>query len=143
MRWIIKNHFLNRMCLCAFFFVSNRENSKTDFKLILVFNRDEFYARPTEPLRDWSDSYQGWYQSLNAQIKKSETDLIYKSLIFVSLSLNCKMSIIWYFEKMKDRPLLVEKIENQAEKGGVGWPCPKTGNWRRWQTTWHQKLSVM
>ena len=47
------------MCLCAFFFVSNRENSKTDFKLILVFNRDEFYARPTEPLHDWSDSYQG------------------------------------------------------------------------------------
>merc|ERR1712131_482955 len=49
---------MGRMCLCAFSFVSNRENSKTDFKLILVFNRDEFYARPTEPLHDWSDSYQ-------------------------------------------------------------------------------------
>lgn len=46
------------MCLCAFCFVSNREAAKTDFKLVLVFNRDEFYARPTEPLHHWSDYYQ-------------------------------------------------------------------------------------
>ena len=48
------------MCLCAFHFVKKRENSYfSGKKLILVFNRDEFYSRPTEPLHKWESSLFG------------------------------------------------------------------------------------
>ena len=43
------------MCLCAFYYAPTEKCAKlANVQLVLVFNRDEFYTRPTAPLHHWS-----------------------------------------------------------------------------------------
>ena len=44
------------MCLCAFHYARDESCAKlNNIKLVLIFNRDEFYTRPTAPLHQWSE----------------------------------------------------------------------------------------
>ena len=45
------------MCLCAFHYAPTPEKAKVEnFQLILIFNRDENYARPTAPVHEWKEN---------------------------------------------------------------------------------------
>lgn len=52
---VFYNNFLHKN-MCIVFIYNGKDDVKSDYRFILVSNRDEYYNRPAQPLDPWTEN---------------------------------------------------------------------------------------